>query len=188
MVKCLRKVDNLTGHHLNQEKSCGVNVRWESDWLIFCLWNQMENLPPGRMPDYNSRYLQSKLEDPDAMLDDATGEKMSLPSILDLFLASTDRVMDPNVCGEHYTDVWVLRNPTRNLYVRSNGIPTTDCHGDRPGLRYENHSGYWGVPGLAQALMLRVAWLSCPDTGMVLQDKIPFHQGAWVGDRFDIYD
>jgi hypothetical protein len=34
--------------------------------------------------------------------------------------------------------------------------------------------------------MLRVAWSSCPDTGMVLQEKIPFHQGAWVGDRFDV--
>ena len=120
------------------------------------------------------------------MLDDSTGEKMSLPSILDLFLESTDRVTDPNFCGEHYTDVWVLRNLTRKLYVRSDGIPTIDRHGDNPGLRCENYSGYWGVPGLAQALMLRVAWSSCPDTGMVLQDRISFHQGAWVGDRFDV--
>lgn len=32
--------------------------------------------------------------------------------------------------------------------------------------------------------MLRVAWPSNRETGMVLQDKKPnFHQGAWVGDR-----
>jgi hypothetical protein len=38
--------------------------------------------------------------------------------------------------------------------------------------------------------MLRVAWSSCPDTEMVLQDKIPFHQGAWVGNHFKmrLYD
>jgi hypothetical protein len=34
--------------------------------------------------------------------------------------------------------------------------------------------------------MLRVAWSGDPDTGMVLQDKIQFHQGAWVGDQFDM--
>jgi hypothetical protein len=31
-----------------------------------------------------------------------------------------------------------------------------------------------------------VAWPSCLDTGMVFQEKTPFHQGAWVGDHFDL--
>jgi len=71
---------------------------------------------------------------------------------------------------------WVsYRNLTKEPYVRSNGIPTTN---ELPG--YKKYSGYWHVPGL---VMLRVAWFSSPDSGMALQDETPFRQAAWAGGR-----
>lgn len=34
--------------------------------------------------------------------------------------------------------------------------------------------------------MLCIAWSSCLDIGMVLHDDIKCHQGAWVGDQFNM--
>jgi hypothetical protein len=36
-------------------------------------------------------------------------------------------------------------------------------------------------------LILCVAGSNYPNAGMRLQNKIPFHQGAWAGDHFDLH-
>ena len=51
---------------------------------------------------------------------------------------------------------WVFHvpKPNKEAVRPNNPIPTAYLHsGGKPGLRYENYSGYWCVPGLARALM-----------------------------------
>ena len=67
-------------------------------------------------------------------------------------------------------------------YVRSNAIPTSDKW-DRQ-LRYELQTGLQGAPGLAQVLLMQIAWFTFENIGYLAFPRL--HQGAWAGDRLDI--
>lgn len=92
-------------------------------------------------------------------------------------------------------DVWVLRNLTKREFVRSDGIPTRGTIQRNevfvPELADMNrHGGYKGIPGLGQALLLRIGWSSDSQYMLPFKVEVLFHRGAWAGDRFDlrVYD
>ncbi|KIM36817.1 hypothetical protein M413DRAFT_448940 [Hebeloma cylindrosporum] len=74
---------------------------------------------------------------------------------------------------------WALRNITRKLYVRSDGIPTID---DKKNLTYYIQYGLRGFPGLGQVLLTNILWSDDDSTSMPFSDV----QGSWAGDRLDI--
>ena len=80
------------------------------------------------------------------------------------------------------SEVWVLRNLTSLEYVRSDAIPTSD-NWDRQ-LRYELQTGLEGAPGLAQVLLMRIAWSTSENIGYLAFPRL--HQGPWAGDRMDV--
>ncbi|KIM38657.1 hypothetical protein M413DRAFT_29902 [Hebeloma cylindrosporum] len=72
-------------------------------------------------------------------------------------------------------------------HIPTKELDDNDCTAGT--LRYDHYFGYWGVPGLAQALMMRVGTAGpaariqewCFRTRYHM-----YHQGEWAGDRFDI--
>ena len=75
--------------------------------------------------------------------------------------------------------VWALRNLSKKLYVRSDGIPTIN---DENNLTYEAHDGLQGFPNLGHALLANIVWSDDSSTSMRFRDV----QGSWAGDRIDV--
>jgi len=124
------------------------------------------------------------------MFDGATGEKMSLSSILDLCLTNTNRVTNPisvvktiPTSGSSETSQRsCISDPT--VYQPPTIMVTADLGcGTRTSLVI-------GCSRSRTGFDVARRWSSSPDTGMVLPDKIRFHKGAWVGDHLDmrLYD
>ena len=79
--------------------------------------------------------------------------------------------------------IWILRNLTKKIYIRSNGIPTAR---DDKTLTYDEHQGFAGIPGLTHVLFSRIAWSDDSSISMGYRDHAGLCRGAWAGDRFDV--
>ncbi|KIM36805.1 hypothetical protein M413DRAFT_448932 [Hebeloma cylindrosporum] len=75
--------------------------------------------------------------------------------------------------------IWALRNITKKLYVRSDGIPTID---DKNNLTYYEHNGLQSLPGFGQVLLTNILWSDDDSTAMEFSDV----RGSWAGDKLDI--
>ncbi|KAJ3513834.1 hypothetical protein NLJ89_g2731 [Agrocybe chaxingu] len=83
--------------------------------------------------------------------------------------------------------VWVLRNLTRHVYVRSDGFPDMR-RGYKPSsetMEYYYHPDLMKTPGLSQVLYMRCAW-SADSVDILYKGNPPLHRGLWASDRFDV--
>ncbi|CAA7263041.1 unnamed protein product [Cyclocybe aegerita] len=80
---------------------------------------------------------------------------------------------------------WVLRNLTKRVYVRSNGIPymPNDSSGN---MEYYHYPKLEGTPGLSQVLYMRCAWSTDNSMAIMYEGNPPLHRGLWASDRFDV--
>ena len=76
--------------------------------------------------------------------------------------------------------VWALRNISKKLYVRSDGIPTVN---DEKNLTYKAHDGLQGFPNFGHVLLANIVWSDDDSTPMSFSDV----QGGWAGDRIDVH-
>jgi hypothetical protein len=79
--------------------------------------------------------------------------------------------------------VWVLRNITKKLYVRSNGIPTVN---NENRLTYNGHHGLKGFPGLGNVLVANIGWSQDSSTSMWYSRSGKLAEGNWAGNRIDV--
>ncbi|KIM36819.1 hypothetical protein M413DRAFT_448943 [Hebeloma cylindrosporum] len=79
-------------------------------------------------------------------------------------------------------EVWLLRNISKKLYVRSDGIPAnnTGYH-----LTYEGHRGLQRYPGLGSVLVANIGWSEDGSTAMPWCG-CELTTGSWAGDRIDV--
>ncbi|KDR69810.1 hypothetical protein GALMADRAFT_214894 [Galerina marginata CBS 339.88] len=77
--------------------------------------------------------------------------------------------------------VWVLRNLTKKIYVRSNGVPTASGNGS---LSYDQPEGFAGYPGLGNILVANIGWSDDPSVSMCYDGNLV--NGKWAGDRIDV--
>ncbi|KIM36809.1 hypothetical protein M413DRAFT_448934 [Hebeloma cylindrosporum] len=100
-----------------------------------------------------------------------------------LFMASCREYtyVDRGYKRESYPNnrIWALRNISKKLYVRSDGIPIID---ENKNLTYYVRSGLQGLPGFGQVLLTNILWSDDNSTSMPFSDV----QGSWAGDRLDI--
>ncbi|KAJ3514776.1 hypothetical protein NLJ89_g2179 [Agrocybe chaxingu] len=79
--------------------------------------------------------------------------------------------------------VWVLRNLTKKVYVRSNRVPDEVEEGK---LSYGSPAFDGRIPGLAQIMLGRIAWSSDPMINMEYNKNEDITRGTWAGDRLDV--
>ncbi|KAF8901888.1 hypothetical protein CPB84DRAFT_1776933 [Gymnopilus junonius] len=103
----------------------------------------------------------------------------------DLTPGQLSNVTNPMNIKEAYPmdRVWVLRNLTKKIFVRSNGIPTP---GEDGTMSYGNHQGFIGEPGLGNVLLSRIAWSDDSSISMTYEDAEDISRGSWAADRFDV--
>jgi len=154
----------------------GLNIAgaWAGDRII-CLGDYADSWPDGVVGDGDFSQAASGVA---SESEDATDRSPQA------FTESCRTVRTVNYGYEkdvsYPTDrVWALRNISKKLYVRSDGVPTINGGNN---FTYEDHDGLEGFPNLGHVLLANILWSSDNSTPMDFSDV----QGAWAGDRVDI--
>ncbi|CAA7260300.1 unnamed protein product [Cyclocybe aegerita] len=85
--------------------------------------------------------------------------------------------------------VWVLRNLSQKIYVRSDRLPARVYGGGEHSLVLPGEEGYIqpglrSTPRLINVLLARIGWSEDPSTAMACDMELT--EGEWAGDRVDI--
>ncbi|PPQ75376.1 hypothetical protein CVT26_015509 [Gymnopilus dilepis] len=140
---------------------------WAGDRII-CLGDYAETWPEGKLDDSNLSE-----ETPGEFTESATE------------IRTRDFSYDWKLKEAYPSDrVWVLRNLTKKVYVRSNGVPT--INEDDSELTYDEHKGFAGKPGLSHILFSRISWSDDFSISMAYDKDEDIARGAWAADRLDV--
>jgi len=167
---------------------------WAGDRII-CLGNHSHSWPDGVVPAADFQESTSDVSwtsndetcDEDSDTDAASQEPTKRPSASFIKLCHPARFtdFDQEIRAAYPEDqVWVLRNISKKLYIRSDGIPVRN-RGNR--LTYEvGHRGLESYPGLGNALLANIGWSDDSSTSMRCGYGCDPTRGSWAGDRIDV--
>ncbi|CAA7263045.1 unnamed protein product [Cyclocybe aegerita] len=82
--------------------------------------------------------------------------------------------------------VWVLRNLSKRVYVRSDGFPDMKEDENTGSMEYYYYPDPMKTPGLSQVLYMRCAWSTDDSMATPYEGEPPLHRGLWASDRFDV--
>ncbi|PPQ99361.1 hypothetical protein CVT26_014304 [Gymnopilus dilepis] len=159
----------LEGKSWRNLKSLNAHLVYPGSWAgdrIICLGDYAKTWPEGKLDDGNK-------ETPRRFTRTVTQ------------IRTRDFDHDWNLEKAYPTDrVWVLRNLTKKIYVRSNGVPTISK--DDYELTYDEHKGFAGKPGLSHILFSRISWSDDFSISMAYDKDEDIARGAWAADRLDV--
>lgn len=172
-----------------------VPGRWAGDRII-CLGNYAHSWPEGVVTaaDFRQKSTadvewtsndETSDEESSSDTDEASQDPTKRPSASFLRVCHSIRstYFDQETRAAYPQDqVWVLRNITKKLYVRSDGIPTKNPD---YALTYEGHRGLESYPGLGNVLLANIGWSDDGSTSMRC-DGYNLTGGSWAGDRIDV--
>lgn len=123
---------------------------------------------------------------PDSILNSDDGHTLESPK----FLYDNARKISyydlPRKCPTYPGHGAVLRNLTKKIYVRANGIPVL-CRDDEKLRIFDNPPARIDcIPGLGSVLLGRVGWSADPSASMSWAEADTLTAGEWAGDRFDV--
>ena len=154
----------------------GVDVAgsWAGDRII-CLGDYADSWPDGVVSDGDFSQAASGVT---SESEDATDRSPQTFTESCRTIRTVDYGYEKHV--SYPTDrVWALRNISKELYVRSDGVPTIN---GGENFTYEDHDGLEGFPNLGHVLLKNILWSDDESTAMYFSDV----RGAWAGDRIDI--